>query len=105
MTGAEVSAPDARDAADEAARRRYWLRTGLLTSSLLATWFCITFFSAYFADELNRVDFLGFPLGFYLCAQGNLWAFLLIVWLYARIMNRMDAELEAGHAPPTEEAD
>jgi len=74
-------------------RRRYWLRTCLLTASLLAAWFTITFCSAYFADSLNRYEFLGFPLGFYLCAQGNLLSYLLIVGLYAKAMNRFDAHV------------
>ena len=72
-------------------RRRYWRRTKWLTVGLLVAWFAITFVSAYHAEALNQVDFLGFPLGFYLCAQGNLLVYLLIVGFYARQMNRLDA--------------
>ncbi len=81
---------------DPAAVSRYWRRTALITVALLLAWFGITFASAYFADQLNRFDFLGFPLGFYLCAQGNLLAYLLIVWVYAKLMNRLDERTRAG---------
>ena len=70
--------------------RRYWLRTMALTLALLAVWFALTFGSAYFAERLNEWRFLGFPLGFYLMAQGDLLAYPLIVALYARVMNRLD---------------
>lgn len=88
--------PDQAEAADTAARqRRYWRRTQWLTGALLAVWLAITFLPAYFARELNRVDFLGFPLGFYLNAQGDLLGYLLIIAVYAKRMNRLD-ELAAG---------
>lgn len=73
-------------------RARYWLRTCLLTAALLMLWFGMTFASGYFADTLNAYDFLGFPLGFYLSAQGNLIGYLAIILVYAKIMNRMDRE-------------
>ncbi len=71
-------------------RSQYWLRTKCLTIGLLVAWFGVTFMSAYYAEALNQFEFLGFPLGFYLCAQGNLLVYLLIVAVYARQMNRLD---------------
>ena len=74
----------------DAQRQRYWLRVRFVTVLLLCLWFGMTFASAYHADALNEIDFLGFPLGFYLGAQGNLLGYLLIVGIYARLMNRLD---------------
>ncbi|MCB1894158.1 MAG: DUF4212 domain-containing protein [Zoogloeaceae bacterium] len=82
---------EAREPSPGLRRQFYWRRTRALTVVLLATWFGITFCSAYFAGELNRFEFLGFPLGFYLCAQGDLLAYLLIVGLYAKYMDHFDA--------------
>ena len=51
-----------------------------------------TFVAAFFARELNTITFLGFPLGFYNAAQGALIVYVLIIWYYARHMNRLDQE-------------
>jgi len=45
---------------------------------------------AYFAPELNHVQFLGFPFGFYMSAQGSLVIYVLIIAFYAWRMNRLD---------------
>jgi putative solute:sodium symporter small subunit len=70
----------------------YWRRTRRLTFFLLACWLCLTFGVTWFAREINHVLFLGFPLGFYMAAQGSLVIFLLIIWWYNRQMRKIDAE-------------
>lgn len=71
---------------------RYWRTTVRLTLGLLALWFLVTFVAAFYARELNAWSFLGFPLGFYMSAQGALIAYLGIVGCYAFYMNRLDRE-------------
>jgi putative solute:sodium symporter small subunit len=63
-----------------------------VTAILLAIWFVVTFVFSYFARELNEISFLGFPLGFYFGAQGALIIYVLIIWFYARYMNKLDTE-------------
>jgi len=79
---------------------RYWQRNLRLTGVLLLAWFLITFVAGYFAPELNTIHFLGFPLGFYMFAQGALLAFILIIWVYVRRMERLDREYLAAANPP-----
>lgn len=79
-----------------AAQRAYWRRTLLLTLGLLAVWFSVTFVAGYFADELNDVTFLGFPLGFYIFAQGALVVYLMIIVVYVIAMNRLDKRYGLG---------
>ncbi|PLX71920.1 MAG: DUF4212 domain-containing protein [Azoarcus sp.] len=69
--------------------RTYWRRNLMLTGSLLAIWFVGTFVAGYYAEELNTLSFMGFPLGFYVFAQGSLIAYLVIIGIYVRVMNRM----------------
>ena len=69
---------------------QYWHKNLSITAVLLALWFLVTFVASYFAGALNGVVVLGFPLGFYLGAQGSLVVYLLIVWFYVRYMNRLD---------------
>ncbi len=70
----------------------YWRRTRRLTLGLLALWLCVTFGVNWFARELNAYIFVGFPLGFYMAAQGVLVIYLLIIWYYNRQMKKLDAE-------------
>ena len=65
------------------AQRRYWRLNLLLTFGLLALWFGVTFVIGYYANEFNTISFLGFPLGFYMFAQGSLVVYLLIIALIA----------------------
>jgi putative solute:sodium symporter small subunit len=71
--------------------RAYWRKNLQLTALLMAVWFLVTFLPVYFAHELNRISVFGWPLAFYMGAQGALLVYVLVVWLYARAMNRMDA--------------
>jgi putative solute:sodium symporter small subunit len=70
-------------------RRRYWRSNLRLTGSLMAIWFITSFAAAFYARELSQV-FLGWPLSFYISAQGALLVYVLLVWFYARTMRRLD---------------
>lgn len=72
--------------------REYWHRNLRLTGILLAIWFVATYVVSYFARELNEIVIAGFPLGFYMGAQGALIIYVLVIWFYARSMNKMDKE-------------
>ena len=71
-------------------RRAYWRANLRITAVLLALWFAVTFLAVWFVDDLNTVTFLGFPLGFYMASQGALAVYVVLVWVYARAMNRLD---------------
>lgn len=72
--------------------RSYWRRLLTLTSLLLCLWGAVTFVAPFYARELNAISFLGFPLGFYMGAQGALLVYVAIIAVYAIYMNRLDAE-------------
>lgn len=75
-----------------AKHEEYWSRNLKLTAVLLAVWFFVTFVLGYFARELSSITLLGFPLSFYIGAQGSLIVYVLIIWYYARYMNDLDNE-------------
>jgi putative solute:sodium symporter small subunit len=90
-----------------AARARHWQRTRRLTALLLALWLVTTFCSVFFARELAGFSVFGWPLSFYLAAQGAALVYLAIIGAYALAMHRFDlgyhrALEEAGPAetPP-----
>jgi putative solute:sodium symporter small subunit len=72
--------------------KQYWHKNLRLTGILLAIWFVATFVVGWFARDLQSITFLGFPLQFYMGAQGSLIIYVLIIWYYARAMNKLDRE-------------
>ncbi|MDW8468494.1 MAG: DUF4212 domain-containing protein [Burkholderiales bacterium] len=72
--------------------REYWRKNLIVTAVLMVIWFVFTFVQGWFARELNQITFFGWPLSFYLSAQGSLIVYVLIIWYYARYMNRLDHE-------------
>ena len=72
--------------------REYWKRTVNVTIVLLAIWFVVTFVMAYFAIDLNSIVIAGFPLSFYMAAQGSLIIYVVLIWYYARRMGELDRE-------------
>ena len=85
-----------------AARARHWQRCTRMTSLLLLAWLITTFCSAFFARELAGLTVFGWPLSFYLAAQGAALIYLAILGTYALAMRRFDREfkrrLEGGTA-------
>lgn len=71
--------------------QEYWRRTLNITGILLAIWFIVTFVMGYYARDLS-FDFFGWPFSFYMAAQGSLIIYVLIIWYYARHMNKLDRE-------------
>lgn len=76
----------------EQRQREHWRRNLGLTGVLLGVWFAATFVVIWFARELNSISVAGFPLAFYMCAQGSLIVYLAVIWFYAHRMNRIDRE-------------
>jgi putative solute:sodium symporter small subunit len=72
--------------------REYWKRTVNVTIVLLAIWFIVTFVMAYFAMDLHNIVIAGFPLAFYMSAQGSLIIYVVLIWYYARKMGELDRE-------------
>jgi putative solute:sodium symporter small subunit len=70
--------------------REYWRRNLVITTILMIVWFIATFVEGWYARELNQITVLGFPLGFYMSAQGSLIIYVVIIFIYARYMNSLD---------------
>ena len=77
-----------------ARHREYWTKNLVITGILLFIWFVVTFVEAWYARELNSFTFLGFPLGFYMSAQGSLIVYVVLIWIYARYMNNLDKQYD-----------
>lgn len=73
--------------------RHYWRKTLRLTWVLLTIWFALTFGVTFFARDLTLVV-LGWPIGFWMAAQGTLVFYVLIVGVYTWVMHRLDTSHE-----------
>jgi putative solute:sodium symporter small subunit len=81
------------DELTQAQKDAYWRYNVTLTTTLLIIWFVVTFLiSGVFASALNHITILGFPLGYYMAAQGSLAIFVIEIATYARLMNKKDEE-------------
>ena len=102
--GASAQLPAGRVPAaspESEARQRltlHWRKTRRLTGALLALWLLVTFGVGFFAWQLEQIRFFGWPLSYYMGAQGALILFLLIIACYALVMNRLDREARADAA-------
>jgi putative solute:sodium symporter small subunit len=72
--------------------QEYWRRNLRLIVILLVIWFLISYGAALIAPVLNNIVILGFPLGFWFGSQGSLIGFVLLIYAYAKLMNKMDDE-------------
>lgn len=70
---------------------RYWEKNVRITAILLVIWFVVTYVVAFFARELS-FKFFGWPFSFWVGGQGALIVYVLMIWYYARTMNRLDQE-------------
>lgn len=62
-----------------------------LVAWLLAIWFLVSYGAAMIVKSLNAVKILtGFPLGYYMGAQGSLVVFVVLIFVYARKMEQVD---------------
>jgi len=59
---------------------------------LLFIWFLVTFVMGYFARPLAEINFFGWPLSFYMAAQGSLIIYVAILYYYAKKMRALDVE-------------
>jgi putative solute:sodium symporter small subunit len=71
--------------------KEYWRKNVRITMILLAIWAVATFVVGYLARDLS-FNFFGWPFSFWMGGQGALVIYVIIIWYYARYMNKLDIE-------------
>jgi len=84
--------------------REYWARNIRYVTALLLVWLFVSYgCGIVFAEELNRIRLpgSGFKLGFWFAQQGSIYVFVLLIFVYVKLMNRLDREFDVdeGTAP------
>ncbi len=69
----------------------YWKENVKYLSILLVIWFLVSYgCGILFKDALNEIRLGGFKLGFWFAQQGSIYVFVILIFVYVRIMNKLD---------------
>tara|TARA_A100001234_G_C12637984_1_gene390816 strand:+ start:2383 stop:2634 length:252 start_codon:yes stop_codon:yes gene_type:complete len=73
----------------------YWKSNLKLVSILLAVWFTVSFgFGILLVEYLNEFQIGGFPLGFWFSQQGSIYIFVILIFIYIYLMNKLDKKFK-----------
>lgn len=79
----------------DGAKQQYWKKNLQYLGILLIIWFSVSFGAGIiFADQLNHFKLGGFPLGFWFAQQGSIFLFVIIIFIYVLLMNRLDKKFD-----------
>ena len=71
--------------------KEYWKANIRLIGGLLAIWATVSFGGGIlFVEFFNRFDFFGLPLGFWIAQQGAIYVFVVLIFVYAIRMDKLD---------------
>ena len=71
----------------------YWKKNIRYLLILLTLWFSVSFGAGIILkDVLDTVHIGGFPLGFWFAQQGSIYVFVVLIFVYVRWMNKLDAQ-------------
>ena len=75
-------------------RQRFAVRVRSLMLRLLVVWFVISFgFGILLVEPLNEIRLGGYKLGFWFAQQGAIYTFIVLIFVYARVMARLEKRL------------
>ena len=69
----------------------YWRANLKILIILLSIWFMVSFgFGIIFSDFLDQYQIGGFKLGFWFAQQGSIYSFVILIFIYVHLMNKLD---------------
>ena len=74
---------------------QYWKSNIKIVSSLLVIWFIASFgFGIIFSESLDQIKIGGFKLGFWFAHQGSIYTFVILIFVYVYLMNKLDKKFD-----------
>ena len=71
--------------------KAYWKENLGYLAILLSIWFLVSYvFGILLVDQLNNIKLAGFKLGFWFAQQGSMYVFVILIFVYVRLMNKLD---------------
>ncbi|GJM09685.1 MAG: membrane protein [Lysobacteraceae bacterium] len=75
--------------------KAYWRANIRLVAILLSIWFVVSYgFGILLKEWLDSIQIFGFGLGFWFAQQGSIYVFLVLIFVYAYKMNKLDHEFD-----------
>ena len=69
----------------------YWKANLIILSIILSIWFLVSFgFGIIWSENLDTISIGGFKLGFWFAQQGSIYVFVILIFVYVFLMNRLD---------------
>lgn len=79
----------------ESKYRKYWRKNLQYLVVLLSIWFAVSYgCGILLVDVLDRIRFGGFGLGFWFAQQGAIYVFVILIFVYVWLMNRLDRKYD-----------
>ena len=83
------------DPMNKEAAAAYWKENVGLIFKLLIVWFAVSYgCGIIFIDELNAITFGGFKLGFWFAQQGAMYTFVILIFVYAKMMESIEEKYD-----------
>ena len=80
----------------KAMKNEYWKKNLRYLAWLLSVWLIVSLgCSVLFVDALDQIQIGGFKLGFWFAQQGAIYVFVILIFVYVLLMNRLDKQVEA----------
>ena len=73
-------------------KERHWEKTKGLMMLTFGIWFIFSIVIFMFGESLNNGSFLGYPLAYYMCAQGSIVIFVVLIFWFANRQEKIDEE-------------
>ncbi len=71
--------------------KNYWKQNVKYVLILLSIWFLVSYGAGIlFKDQLDTIQIGGFKLGFWFAQQGSMYVFVILIFVYVRLMNKLD---------------
>jgi len=72
-------------------QKKYWKQNLKYLAILLSIWFLVSYvFGILLVDQLNSIRIAGFKLGFWFAQQGSIYVFVILIFVYIWLMNKLD---------------
>ena len=72
-------------------RKAYWQANLKILAILMTIWFAVSFgCGILFVEQLNQIKPGGFKFGFWMAQQGSIYVFVVLIFVYVRLMNKLD---------------
>ncbi len=89
---------------ENSSKTEYWKKNLKYLAILLSIWFIVSYgFGIILVDQLDKIRIGGFKLGFWFAQQGSILVFVILIFVYVRLMNKLDRQFRDQEKKETQQ--